>query len=349
MTRRPATLPESPPVPASGPDALSDVLRTVRLTGALFFISDLSSPCRPACVPEGTVLAPALSPSTQNVLSYHIVTRGRLWAGLYDDAASLVSLDAGDILVIPRGDSYFLGLGEEVAPPPDVPLVVGFMGRMVRGELPFVLPNGGGQTPRGHVVCGFLGCDDRPFNPLLAALPRLFVMRGVTSSARPHDRLERLIEMTLAEAEQPEPGSASVRLRLSELIFVETIRRHLATLTDRETGWLAGLRDEIVGRALALLHDQPARTWTLPALAKESGASRSALADRFTRLVGQPPMAYLTQWRMHLAARLLTDGAHKVAAVASEVGYDSEAAFSRAFKRAAGTAPAAWRVHSLRG
>jgi AraC-like DNA-binding protein len=134
-----------------------------------------------------------------------------------------------------------------------------------------------------------------------------------------------------------------VRLRLSELIFVETIRRHLATMGARETGWLAGLRDETVGRALALLHEQPARTWTLPALAKEAGASRSALADRFTRLVGQPPMAYLTQWRMQLAARLLADGERKVAAVASEVGYDSEAAFSRAFKRAAGRAPAAWR------
>jgi AraC-like DNA-binding protein len=332
--------------PVSSPDALSDVLRTVRLTGALFFISDLSSPCRPACVPEGAVLAPVLSPGTQNVISYHIVTRGRLWAGLYGAGAPLIPLDAGDILVIPRGDSYFLGLDEAVAPPPDVPMVVGFMSRMAKGELPFVLPNGGGQAPRGHVVCGCLGCDDRPFNPLLASLPRVLVMRGARAGAAPQDRLERLIELTLAESERPEPGGASVRLRLSELIFVETVRRHLATLTESETGWLAGLRDEIVGRALTLLHEQPARTWTLPVLAKEAGASRSALADRFARLVGQPPMAYLTQWRMQLAARMLSDGADKIATVASEVGYDSEAAFSRAFKRAAGTAPTTWRGHA---
>jgi AraC-like DNA-binding protein len=341
MSQRPAASPVRRPVPAAEADALSDVLRTVRLTGAVFFISQVSSPCPPACVPAGTLLAPSLSPSTQNVISYHVVTRGRLWAGLYA-AQALVPLEAGDILVIPRGDSYFIGLEREVPPPPDAPMVLGFMTRLARGELPWVVPNGGGRAPRSHVVCGFLGCDDRPFNPLLASLPPLFVMRGAARRA-PQDRLDRLIELALAESEQPEPGGASVRLRLSELIFVETIRRHLATMTARETGWLAGLRDEIVGRALARLHEQPARTWTLPALAKEAGASRSALADRFTRLVGQPPMAYLAQWRMQLAARLLADGERKVAAVASAVGYDSEAAFSRAFKRAAGRAPADWR------
>jgi AraC-like DNA-binding protein len=341
MTQRPESLPDRPPAPAAEPDALSHVLRAVRLTGAVFFISEVSSPCPPACVPEGTVLAPSLSPRTQNIISYHVVTRGRLWAGLYGDGR-LVPLDAGDILVIPRGDSYFLGLDREVPPPPDTAMVLGFMTRLASGQMPFLIPNGGGRAPNGQVVCGFLGCDDRPFNPLLASLPPLFVMRGTARRTRA-DRLDRLIELTLAESEQPEPGGASVRLRLSELIFVETIRRHLATIGARDKGWLAGLRDETVGRALALLHEQPARTWTLPTLAKEAGASRSALADRFTRLVGQPPMAYLTQWRMQLAARLLTDGARKVSAVASEVGYDSEAAFSRAFKRAAGHAPAAWR------
>ena len=341
MTQRPASLPDRPQTLAAEPDALSHVLRAVRLTGAVFFISEVSSPCPPACVPEGTVLAPSLSPRTQNVISYHVVTRGRLWAGLYGDGR-LVPLDAGDILIIPRGDSYFLGLEREVPPPPDAPMVLGFMTRVASGQMPFLLPNGGGRAPRGQVVCGFLGCDDRPFNPLVASLPPLFVIRGALGR-RPADRLDRLIELTLAESEQPEPGGASVRLRLSELIFVETIRRHLATIGARDTGWLAGLRDETVGRALALLHEQPARAWALPTLAKEAGASRSALAERFTRLVGQPPMAYLTQWRMQLAARLLSDGERKVSAVASEVGYDSEAAFSRAFKRAAGRAPAAWR------
>jgi AraC-like DNA-binding protein len=157
------------------------------------------------------------------------------------------------------------------------------------------------------------------------------------------DRLDRLIELALAEAQEQNPGGESVRLRLSELMFVEAIRRHLTTMPRGKTGWLAGLRDEAVGRALTSLHAQPTHEWTLTSLAKASGTSRSALADRFNRLVGQPPMQYLMRWRMQLAAQLLSDGWAKVAAVATEVGYDSEAAFSRAFKKVAGVAPATWR------
>ena len=132
-------------------------------------------------------------------------------------------------------------------------------------------------------------------------------------------------------------------MRLSELIFVETIRRHLSTIPPEQTGWLAGLKDEVVGKAVVLLHQQPSKPWTLASLAKEVGASRSALAERFTKVVSHPPMAYLAQWRMQLAAQMLSDGTRKISAVALEVGYDSEAAFSRAFKRAAGVAPTAWR------
>jgi AraC-like DNA-binding protein len=348
MTQRPAVLPDHPrsPVAARSPvaDALSDVLRNVRLTGALFFLQDLSSPCEHARVPHGTTLAPTLAARAENVISYHVITEGRLWGGLYDGGAAPVPLEAGDVLVVPRGDRYFIGMTADPPAPPDGPAAVAFLSRMASGKLPLLLSVGGGRAPRARIMCGFLGCDDRPFNPLLAALPRLLVVRGARGRrAAPQDRLERLLELTLAESQEPEPGGVSVRLRLSELIFVETIRRPLAALRPEQTGWLAGRRDEVVGRALALLHGEPSRTWTLPTLAKEVGTSRSALADRFARLVGQPPMAYLTQWRMQLAARLLTEGATKISAVATEVGYDSEAAFSRAFKRAAGTAPAAWR------
>jgi AraC-like DNA-binding protein len=159
----------------------------------------------------------------------------------------------------------------------------------------------------------------------------------------PSDRLAHLVEFAVAEPRAPTPGSDCIRLRIADLMFVEVVRRYLAALPAEQTGWLAALRDGIVGRALALLHGQPAHPWSLEELARRAAVSRSALAERFTHLVGQPPMQYLTRWRMQLAGRLLSDGGAKVSAVALAVGYDSEAAFSRAFKKAVGMAPAAWR------
>lgn len=181
----------------------------------------------------------------------------------------------------------------------------------------------------------------RPFNPLLAALPRLLHVRREAGS--PGDSLDQLLDFTVAESREKRAGGECVRLRLSELMFVEVVRRHLESLPVEQTGWLAGLRDETIGRALGLLHERPAQAWTLESLARETGLSRSALADRFSHFVGQPPMQYLTSWRLQLAARLLADSTAKVASVALEVGYESEAAFSRAFKKATGVPPAAWR------
>jgi AraC-like DNA-binding protein len=326
-------------------DALSDVLRTVRLTGALFFRTDAAPPWRME-LPDGEALAPALSPRPQHVISYHVVTRGACWGGLRNGAA--IRLEPGDVLVLPRGDAYVMSTGPGARGGPGAAEVLAFMREMAAGRLPFTVVEGGGGAERLHLVCGFLGCDIRPFNPLLATLPRLLHLRGAASSAG--DPLAQLIDFTLAESREPRAGGECVRLRLSELLFVEVVRRYLATLPAEQRGWLAGLRDHVVGRALALLHERPAHAWTLERLAREAGLSRSALADRFAHFVGQPPMQYLTRWRMQVAARLLADGVAKVAAVALDVGYDSEAAFSRAFKKIAGVPPATWRArHAARG
>jgi AraC-like DNA-binding protein len=161
--------------------------------------------------------------------------------------------------------------------------------------------------------------------------------------------LKNLIDFVVAEARDRRAGSRSVLLRVGELMFVEVLRRHLGTLATEESGWLAGLRDPLVGRALARLHRDPAHAWTLEKLAREVGASRSVLAERFTHFVGEPPMHYLTRWRVQRAARLLAERGVKVSAVAREVGYDSEAAFSRAFKKLTGVAPVAWRTRRERG
>jgi AraC-like DNA-binding protein len=321
----------------AGVDVLSDVLRTVKLTGALFFPLEASSPWADE-IPAATVFAPTVIPGAQHVVSYHIVTHGACWATLLDGPS--VHLEAGDILVVPHGDPYVMSSAPGIRSEAPVDAVLSFFRQMATGSAPSVVTEGGGGPERVDLVCGFLGCDVRPFNPVLQTLPRLVHLQRPGAE---HDRLSPLIEFALAESRQRQSGAKCVLLRLSEVLFVEVVRRYLNGLEAGQTGWLAGLRDPVVGHALALLHDRPAHSWTLERLAREIGVSRSALADRFTLVVGQPPMRYLAHWRMQLAARLLSDGAAKVVAVARDVGYDSEAAFSRAFKKIAGTSPETWR------
>lgn len=325
-------------------DVLSDVLRSVRLTGAVFFVTEASSPWVME-LPDGATLAPAILPGVQHVLSYHIVTNGSAWVNVPDEKP--VRLVAGDVVVFPHGDPYVMSLARGVRGGPGRSEMLAFMRQMAAGRLPFTVREGGTGPERVHLVCGFLGCDARPFNPLLGALPPLLHVRRALGSGA--DALGGLFDLTMTEANASRAGRESVLLRLSELLFIEVVRRHLAALPDRETGWLAGLRDPLVGHALALLHERPTNAWTLARLAKEVQSSRSTLAERFTRYVGQPPMRYLTSWRMQLAARLLVESNAKVAAVAAQVGYDSEAAFSRAFRKLVHVTPAAWRARRSAG
>jgi AraC-like DNA-binding protein len=205
--------------------------------------------------------------------------------------------------------------------------------------LPIVFAAGSSGPVEARVICGFFGCDDRPFNPLLDALPRVLHVPGAEAG---DSWLATLFVTAARESRHCEPGSENVLARVSELLFVEVVRRHLRKLPDAQTGWLAGLRDPIVGRALAAIHGAPADDWSVDSLARRAGASRSVLAERFTAVVGQPPMQYLTRWRMQLASRRLRDGG-TIADAASAIGYDSESAFSRTFKKVVGQSPAAWR------
>ncbi len=204
-----------------------------------------------------------------------------------------------------------------------------------------MIPEGGGLAPKATYICGFLGCDLSPFNPLFNALPRLLVIRRPEDDRR--DLLDRLIDLAMAEVQTKRFGGESVRLGLCELMFVELLRRYLARKANGDGGWLTGLKDPCVGRALTLLHGDPARAWTLETLARAAGVSRSVLAERFAGIVGETPMRYLHLWRMQLAARRLSDGGDKVADIADQIGFKSEAAFSRAFKRVTGQSPTAWR------
>lgn len=320
-------------------DPLSDVLRMVKLTGALFFLMETSSPWG-VKVPTAETFAPIILPRARHIISYHIVTEGEGWASAAGSPG--VQFSAGDILVFPRGNAYAMLSAADERVEAESAGALDFFRAMAAGQLPLVVPEGGGGAERARFMCGFLGCDARPFNPLLATLPALMHVRR--SQAERPDLLDRLIELALVEARAQRPGGQAIRLRLSELMFVEVVRRYLEALPPEQTGWLCGLRDAGIGRVLALLHEQPAHPWTLEELASRSGMSRSVLAERFMRLVGQAPMHYLAQWRVQVAARLLADGAAKVSAVGREVGYASEAAFSRSFKKVAGVSPAAWRA-----
>jgi AraC-like DNA-binding protein len=256
-----------------------------------------------------------------------------------------VCLEAGDVLVVPHGDAYTMASAPDLHSdlPPDA--VLQFFRDMAAPSAPLVVTEGGGGRDRAQVICGFLGCDVRPFNPVLEALPRALYIRARADSNA--GRFCQLIELALAESRERQSGSRCVLLHLGELLFVEVVRRYLESLTDRDTGWLAGLRDPVTGRALAAIHNRPAEDWSLERLARESGVSRSLLAERFSELIGQPPMRYLSRWRIQLACRLLRDDAAKVSAVAFDVGYQSEAAFSRAFKASVGASPGGWRRQQL--
>jgi AraC-like DNA-binding protein len=328
-------------VSASGVDVLSDVLGSVRLSGSMLFLVEASRPWM-SWAPPAEAFRALVLPSAQHLVSYHIVTEGECWAGLR--GAPPEHFTAGDVLVVPHGDAYYLADPADARATYDAEEAVHFFRRMAAGELPTTLDEGGGgQATR--FICGFLGCDVRPFNPVLAALPPVTHLRPPAAGP---DRLRHLVEFALAELRGRTAGSHGVLRRLAELMFVEVVRRHLETMPGTQAGWLAGLRDPLVGRALALLHQAPARRWSLEALAGKAGTSRTVLAERFTQFVGQPPMQYLRQWRMQLATRMLAEpGASKVSAVAEAVGYDSEASFSRAFKKSVGAAPGEWRDRAL--
>jgi AraC-like DNA-binding protein len=314
-------------------DVLSDVLRAVHLTGAVYFDFELSSPWVMEAPPAHEI-AEKVMPAAQRVIEYHLIARGSCWGHAVGEPP--LRLHEGDLIVFPQGDPHVLSSAPGMRNAPDMSL---FNGPLT--PLPMVSERGGGGPDRARVVCCFLGCDERPFNPLLTALPRVMHLSAGSANGST-GWLAALFGIAAKESGSARPGGENVLARLSELMFVETIRGYLETLPPAQRGWLAGLRDPSVGQALAAMHGQPNEQWTVERLARLVGLSRSVLAERFAEMVGQPPMQYLAMWRMQLASRLLADGGH-VAAVADAVGYESEAAFSRAFKKLVGRSPATWR------
>jgi len=316
-------------------DALSEVLKVVRLGSAVFFHARFTAPW---CfqTPEAESVMQTLHPGAERLLIYHFVTEGSCRVAMAGSPP--IDLRAGDIVVFPHGDAHRMASDMVVAPGPPVDIT-----SLLRRKPRMLRYGGGGDATR--FICGYLECDPRLCRPILNALPR--VLKVSLRCDAGMDWLESSIHYAVAEAASPRPGGAGMLAKLSELLVVETLRRYMAQLAPEQTGWLAGLRDRIVGKALSLMHESPAHPWTVEALARQAHASRSVLAERFTHYVGQTPMNYLARWRMALAANLLRSTSLSLTRVAQEVGYETDAAFSRAFRREFGQPPAAWRKLQL--
>ena len=313
-------------------DALSEVLRLVRLNGAVFLDAQFSAPWNVQS-PPSKVLAAAMLPEAEHLIEYHLIVEGSCYIRLNDGEP--VHLEEGDVVMLPHGEAHRMSS----QPRFDTPLITESVAFPGAGEITAVRCGGGGALTR--IVCGYLALDRKLCGSLIAALPR--ILRVDARSTDVGEWLRSYVRISTDERGKERPGGRCVLAKLSELMFVEAVRRYVESLPADQRGWLAGLRDPFIGRALGLLHANPSRQWTVELLAREIGLSRSALAERFTDLIGQPPMQYLTQWRLLLAAHVLQTTTRSASVVAEEVGYDSESAFSRAFRREFGLPPATWR------
>ncbi|HSA84643.1 MAG TPA: AraC family transcriptional regulator [Nitrospira sp.] len=319
-------------------DVLSEVLRAVKLDGAVFFNGEFSSPwC--AREPDSSTLASYLPSGPKHVFIFHLVIKGQGYVHVEGDGRAM-PLEAGDIVILPHGNAHLMGNGPPVTPIDSAPqLKQAFAeGGMLSHR------SGGGETTK--LVCGYLTCDPQLGQVFLGGLPPIVKVHIRDSPSG--QWLEDTFRYSVDHAEAAGPGGAAVLAKLSEVLFVETLRRYIAQMPQTQTGWLAGVRDPDVGKALALLHRQPSHPWTIASLANEVGVSRSVLAERFRHYLSDTPMGYLTRWRLQLAAQLLASTSKSVAEVAGEVGYESEPSFNRAFKREFGVPPARFRSQTKR-
>jgi AraC family transcriptional regulator, alkane utilization regulator len=316
-------------------DALSDVLKSVRLEGAFYLNAEFTAPW---CI-RGECSVPSVRQrlaGAEHVVFFHLLTEGGCKVRLAD-GGEVLDVVAGDLILIPQDDKHLLGSDLHLAPME----ADGLVDTAAAGDGDFVHMRNGGGGAATRFVCGYISCRRSVCRPLLEALPR--VLRIPIGDGPAAVLLRELLRMGVRESSASRPGAGSMLAKLSELLFVEAMRRYSENLPPEGKGWLAGVRDAHIGRALALLHGEPGRAWTVDELAREVALSRSALGERFATLVGEPPIQYLMRWRLALAAQTLRSGGDAIGRVAERCGYESEAAFSRAFKREFGTPPAAWR------
>lgn len=317
---------------ADSADLLADVLQRIHLTSAIFLRGEFQAPWAFTSV-DGPTACQLLRPGARNLVLFHVAIEGSFGIALETGEQALAH--AGDAVVMPYGDVHTMGFPEGTPPVP----IARLLPMPPWKQMPVVRHGGGGLPTR--ILCGYLDCDELLFNPLLRALPRLIHVRP--SSRQAAQWREASLRYVVEQGDQAGAAAGEFLARLPELVLVDCLRQYIQELPAGQSGWLGALKDPVLGRALMHLHARPAHPWTVAALAERSAVSRSVLADRFAQSLGVSPMRYLAQWRMQLAANLLRDHPQLgLAEVADRVGYDSEAAFSRAFKRHLGTSPSAW-------
>jgi len=336
FARSPAKFAESPD---GLMDAFSEILSGLRLTGAVFFIAEFSAPWG-VSAPAANKMTERVAPGAELLVLYHLVIEGRATVEMPDGRTT--DLSPGDVVIFPHGDAHHISSGSDAKRPfPNY----GIEAKIRSRELSPLRAGGGG--PVSHFVCGYMACDPYLCRPILGGLPP--VLKVNIRTDRSGHWLESSILHLVEEAVSGRVGSEAMLAKLSEALFVDTLRRYISGLPDQQTGWLAGTRDLVVGKSLALLHSRVAHPWTIADLADEVGISRSALVERFTRFLAEPPMTYLSRWRLQLAARSLEKTSRGVAEIAADVGYESEAAFNRAFKREFGQPPGRYRSDKRSG
>jgi AraC-like DNA-binding protein len=312
-------------------DALSELLRAVKLSGAMFFNAEGSKPWCVEAVPS-TTLGRYVAPNATCVVEFHLVTQG---TGYIRVGEETTPFSAGDLLMVPHGDPHVMGNGLGVPRESDSDGVAD----VLAGGLKLLRFGGGGEKTR--LICGYLAAEAGLIRPVLAGLPR--VVRVHIRNDRAGEWLENSIVHAVDRAADAAPGSEVILARLAEVLFAEALQRYVSQLPAGRTGWLAGAGDAAIGRSLAALHRRPGYAWTLDELAAVAAVSRSVLTERFARYIGQSPMAYLADWRLELGAEALRTSSRSVLQIAAEVGYESEPAFNRAFKRRFGKPPAQYR------
>lgn len=317
-------------------DVLSDVLNVIRLDGALFLNGDFAHPWRVSS-PCGQDIANAVMPHSDNVIVYHLITQGSCSVKIPGEQDVL--LNEGDIVIFPHGDQHDIG-SHLTTMPLDMSSI---FPTLLDPNLDVIKTPGNNQTTK--IVCGWLAAEQNIINPLVDSLPKLLKV-----NIRQHDSglwLENSIKYAVESANTVRAGSSTMTKKLAELMFLETLRFYIETIPEEQSSWLAGMRDKQIGKVLSLIHSSPAAPWTVESLASEVCVSRSVLAEKFKHFVGTPPMKYLARWRLAIAASLLREGSLSITRVIEEIGYESETAFNRAFKREFGMPPGSWRASKI--
>jgi AraC-like DNA-binding protein len=315
-------------------DALSAALSSVHVTAAIFVNAQFTAPWGFISAPADEI-APVVAPDAERLVMYHLIASGH--ARLRLDGFPDLDVSGGDVVIVPHGDRHvvFNGTPKTLMSPAEA------LGKIWSGQVANAA-FGSGVGDVTNIVCGFFGCERHAAKLFLAGLPPLMKvsLRGDAAG----DWIENTIRHLCKEVEAKRPGGTVILSKMAEALFIESLRRYMEQLPPERMGWLAGARDPVVGAALALMHRRPWQRWTLAELSSAAGASRTVLVERFQRLLGEPPLTYLARWRMQLAARKLQTTGSNVLQIAGEVGYESEAAFCRAFKREFLVPPAQYRT-----